>query len=511
MKEILSAPTSSPIGLWKAWAAIVSIFTVCLIPQTAHARDLFVNNSGSPACSDSTAYAVNSATQPWCTLLRAVRGNADGNRNSSGIPSQAAQAGDTVYVSAGTYDYSGPAYVAGTWTGVFYDPINSGSPGAWITFEAVDAVELTGNRSGRSSMIGSNQAQYIKWTGFTLNQSLSSYRNGIATATVDNVWFEGNTIIGVYTDYGFDDNHPGILVHGPRSGDCTGGISNITIRNNSISGFTGASGRNDAGITLYCLGDNILIENNDIFNNRSGIYAKSSYIDNNNITIRKNWFHDNSGDAIAMQAFSDWHVYQNIMQNNGSGFLFFNSIYYVGNTKPNDIYIVNNTMYGNTRGIYFKSLCGNLNNNHVVNNLIIGSNNIISVDSAECTTTQNMGVDDVRFNWNYYDHSGDFYADDNYSRIASFPTWQNSYGQSPDSSNGANPRFVDAQGGNFRLQPTSSARDAGRDILDLNGNGSTTDSITLGAYITGDEIIGASNLAATLPSSPTSIDIRQVQ
>ena len=35
--------------------------------------------------------------------------------------------------------------------------------------------------------------------------------------------------------------------------------------------------RNDAGITLYCLGDNILIENNDIFDNQTGINAKSSY------------------------------------------------------------------------------------------------------------------------------------------------------------------------------------------------------------------------------------------
>jgi hypothetical protein len=472
------------------------------MPRLADAKDLFVNNSGSPACSDSTSYEDNSSAQPWCTMLRAVRGNSDGNRNSSGVPSQAAQAGDIVFVSAGTYEYVGPAYIGPDWLSVFYDPVNSGAPGAWIEFRADGMVALTGNGNGRASMIGSNHAQYIKWTGFTLNQALSSYRNGIATASVDNVWFEGNTIIGQYTDYGFDDNHPGIMIHGPRSGDCIGGINNITIRNNFIWGFTGASGRNDSGMTLYCLGDNILIENNDIFDNQTGIYAKSSYVDNNNITVRKNRFFDNLGDAIAMQAFSDWHVYQNIMENNSTGFLFFNTIYFVGNTKPNDVYVVNNTMYNNRNGgIYFKSLCQNLNNNHVSNNLIIGSN-AITTDATECTTTANMGVDDVEFDWNFYTLSGAFYRD----FVSSFTTWQSSYGQDTNSSYGSDPQFVDVSGEDFRLDSGSSARNAGLDILDLNGNGSTDDMITVGAYITGDEVIGAPRGPAPFPPTAVQVD-----
>ena len=415
-----------------------------------------------------------------------MRGNSDGNRNSPGVPAQAAQAGDTVLVSAGTYDYDGPGYEPGHWLGVFYDPINSGWPEGWIEFRADGVVTLTGNRSGRSSMIGSNQAQYIKWTGFTLNQALSSYRNGIATASVDNVWFEGNTIIGEYTVFPHgSDNHPGLMIHGPKATDCTGGISNITIRNNSISGFTGGNGRKDNGITLYCLGENILIENNDIFDNGTGINAKSNYINNHNIIIRKNRFSNNSGNAIAMQAFSDWHVYQNIMENNDTGFLFFNTVYFVGETKPHHVYVANNTMVGNRAGIYFKWLCQNMSDNSVVNNLIIGSS-AVRTDDVSCTTPENMGVDDVRFDRNFYGISGEFYED-----FASWNSWQSRFGQDANSIYNTDPLFVDASGGNFRLQATSTARDAGRDVLDLDGDGDTTDSINAGAYVTGTEVIGA--------------------
>jgi hypothetical protein len=465
---------------------VVVISTVWFVPQPADAKDLYVNNSGSPTCSDSTSYQENSASRPWCSLLRAVRGNSDGNRNSPGVPAQAAQAGDTVLVSAGTYDYDGPGYEPGNWLGVFYDPINSGRPEAWIEFRADGVVTLTGNQSGHSSMIGSNQAQYIKWTGFTLNQALSSYRNGIATASADNIWFEGNTIIGEHTVFSHgDDNHPGLIIHGPRANDCTGGISNITIRNNSISGFTGGNGRKDNAITLYCLGENILIENNDIFDNGTGINAKSNYINNRNIIIRKNRFSNNSGNGIAMQAFSDWHVYQNIMENNETGFLFFNTVYFVGETKPHHVYVVNNTMVGNRAGIYFKWLCQNMSDNSVGNNLIIGSS-AVRTDDLSCTTPENMGVDDVRFDRNFYGISGEFYQD-----FASWNSWQSRFGQDANSIYNTDPLFVDAARGDFRLQPTSSAWSAGRDVLDLDGDGDTTDSITVGAYVTGTEIIGA--------------------
>ena len=174
------------------------------------------------------------------------------------------------------------------------------------------------------------------------------------------------------------------------------------------------------------------------------------------------------------------------MENNGTGFLFFNTIYFVGETKPHHVYVANNTMVGNTAGIYFKSVCQNMSDNQVVNNVIIGFNAIIT-DNSDCALPENMGVDDVRFDWNFYGISGEFYDD----FVASFATWQSGYGQDANSTYNVDPLFVDVVAGDFRLQSTSSARGMGRDVLDLDADGDTTDSINAGAFLTGTEVIGA--------------------
>jgi hypothetical protein len=71
-------------------------------------------------------------------------------------------------------------------------------------------------------------------------------------------------------------------------------------------------------------------------------------------------------------------------------------------------------------------------------------------------------------------------------------TWKATYGQ--DSSSPAaitnNPLFVSYATNNFKLQAGSPALILGIDILDLDRDGATNDTIPAGAYITGNEIIG---------------------
>src|SRR3990167_70930 len=123
-------------------------------------KALYVNNSGSPACSDATTYANNSQANPWCSLLRATWGNT--TRTGPSTPSQAAVAGDTVYITAGTY-ISTVSNLNSRYDAL-YNPTNSGTVNGPITFQASGTVTLQGPDI-YAPIIGANGKNYIHWTG----------------------------------------------------------------------------------------------------------------------------------------------------------------------------------------------------------------------------------------------------------------------------------------------------------------------------------------------------------
>jgi hypothetical protein len=65
--------------------------------------------------------------------------------------------------------------------------------------------------------------------------------------------------------------------------------------------------------------------------------------------------------------------------------------------------------------------------------------------------------------------------------------WQQDYGQDVNSIR-VDPQFVDAPNNNYRLQVGSPCRNAGKDLLGLWGNPGQP--VAMGAYVTGDEVIG---------------------
>jgi len=62
--------------------------------------------------------------------------------------------------------------------------------------------------------------------------------------------------------------------------------------------------------------------------------------------------------------------------------------------------------------------------------------------------------------------------------------------QDLDSIRGTDVLYVDEANGDFRLQAGSPAENLAVDILDLDGDGSTTDFVPAGAFVTGDETVG---------------------
>jgi hypothetical protein len=85
-------------------------------------------------------------------------------------------------------------------------------------------------------------------------------------------------------------------------------------------------------------------------------------------------------------------------------------------------------------------------------------------------------------------------------------------------SRNVNPLFANASGADYRLctgagAPVASCSGAspamtlGIDLFDLNGNGSTSDSIRAGAYVTNNETFGPSAAGPQSPSAPTNLRV----
>jgi len=177
-------------------------------------EDLFVNNSGTPPCSDNTTYANNDALHPWCALTQATA---------------SAIAGDVVLVTAGTYSAPG----AGVRYTPAFNPANNGAPGNPITFRAVGAVHLTLS-SGTGPVFGAGDRSYITWDGFIADEHDHAVYDGEPHLAVgwgaDHIVIQNCVFIGQYLP---EDgrNHSAIRFEG---------ASSCLVRNNLFYGFTGS-------------------------------------------------------------------------------------------------------------------------------------------------------------------------------------------------------------------------------------------------------------------------------
>ena len=467
-------------------AVFVLIFSVVV-----EAKILYVDQATG---NDSVSYETNSASNPWRTIGRAAWGSTNrGNPNSS----QAARAGDTVIVREGTYNAlaaSGERHIPA------YNPINSGSQGYPITFRAEGNVYLH-STSGNGPVIGASMGKhYIIWDGFIIDEQ---YINTISdTGPVGIWWSDGCQIINC-TIKGYprwaNDNHNGIRVERTR---------NSVIRNNRLYNVynTGNCEINVTGIMTYDSED-LLIENNEISNTCVGIYLKGSRDMvplNRRQTVRYNLIYNITFTGIRFHAVMDSDVYQNIIRTAGQAV----SIIALSSNKPSNIRFGNNTIYGCAEGLYIG--LGSANPGHkIFNNIFYVSGYLVNAEPSTLENIANKNV--ITFEHNTY------YGYSNYSKIYSanysFNSWKTATGHDVESpaSLSIDPQFVNVSRSDFRILQNSPCINAGIDILDLNRNGSTTDRITVGAYITGNEIIGRTS-GNSSPSStlapPTGLRIQ---
>lgn len=214
--------------------------------RAAAAATFYVDNSGSPACSNSPANG--SASSPWCTI-------------NYGISRMAG--GDALYVKAGTYDedvyISGPAGTAGAST------IIRAYPGGTVT------IVGAGLSSGRVKIVNTS---YITVDGFIItnfNQGLFVDNSQFITVQNNTVHHVGQEGIGVHLDSSYvtiqnntvhdtrqwQYNGEGIYV-GHGSSASKDNSHHVTVRNNTVYNT------NDEGIEIKPGTHDCVVEGNNV-------------------------------------------------------------------------------------------------------------------------------------------------------------------------------------------------------------------------------------------------------
>ena len=472
------------------------ILCACLLfSRQLEAATLYVNNSGSPACSDATVKASNSSGSPWCTIRRAVFG-ADTYAGASAA--QAAAAGDTVLVTAGTYTAVG----RGNRFLIALQTINEGSSGNPITIRcatiAQPAVCVTQLSSSSGPTFGSNGTDYVAWDGFYVDEVSAPTEPDTGPVVINDCTGCTITRSTVVCDptYLPADNHTGIR---------TETSINATVSYNVVSNCKRAApGNHNGACILTYTSTTPLFEFNTLHSCGAGIYLKSNDgnptgptphvgTTTNGGIVRFNLIYDNAQGGIefgqnpATSSFP-WRVYQNVSRDNAFGMVSAQ----LGtadnvNRENRYTYFVNNTLDGNTTaGVYLSGDPNDTGNlvNLLNNNIISNSPMMISRDTSQMANTN---ITNIQSNI-YFTFTTRF--GQNTGNYATFTDWKTAFSyfdQTAPVSLNDDPDYTNAAGNDFTLQVGSPAINYCTDILDL-GPGAT---VNCGAYINAGDCVGA--------------------
>lgn len=243
----------------------------------ADAKTLYVNAATG---NDAVSYAANSEATPWRTLGRAMWGTTNREARNG---AEAAKAGDVVLVSG---DHSAPG--TGRRNDVAFISENSGTPGNPITYRAVGVSRLSLS-SGAGPVAGCYLRRWVTWDGFTVDERTAP---SVADTGSVVVWDSTGCEIRNFdidangVGHGAADNHPGLRIEASRDVRITGTrIRNV--RTNQSNPHNGAC------IQTYGAGA-LVVENNDLSDCGSGVFIKGGgpvIFPDTGVIIRRNLIH----------------------------------------------------------------------------------------------------------------------------------------------------------------------------------------------------------------------------
>jgi hypothetical protein len=448
--------------------------------------------------SDATSKASNTAMSPWDTIGRAAWGSTD---RSSPNTSEAAAAGDVVCIAGGTYTTT---VAVNSRSSPVYNPANEGTSTENYLAFVCDGVCILGAENADGPVVGAHERDYVWWyadiangdwwqiTAYAPEDDAAASDEVNTTPDTGPVWgdaigliVEGFNIDGG-VDAGYGDNYNGI-----RFENC----ESCLARNNEVYNFDGTPGVNASAITLYGSPGSI-VEHNYLHDSNVGVYLKDTgfTLDPDNQTVRLNRI------EAVQQCFrfsfspeiGGNRIVQNVCSASGEANTW--GVFLTGNGTVDD-WIVNNTFYNvaackgdgvvTTGNRFWNNIC------HTGTYAVYVSWTNGPVDSTIWSHEHNV----------YYNYSDSIYED--FSTDYTLAQWIAATGNddaAPDSIE-SNPLLANIAGDDFRLCTASGVPHAscsgaspaialGVDILDLDGDSSTSDNIPAGAHVTGSEEIG---------------------
>jgi len=259
--------------------AVMMAMAAAALPHVTRGADYYIaNKPGSGSGTKDAPFGLGDMPQPAGKPTRALT---------------VLQPGDTLYFKGGEYAlHTGPVkdfYYVG-----YLRPACSGEPGKPISFRACpgERVVLTA-ASGGQPIFGNFDRDYVRHEGFVVKGSIGQ----VGGKGAEIAYCE---IIGQYVDT--TDNHDGIRIEH---------ADGAWIHHNIIHGVQGRSG-NSVGIKIY-KSQNLVVEDNYIYDNTRGIFDKDSGINN---TYRRNFltknrleqFHGNNQGKYMVA-----HIYDNVI------------------------------------------------------------------------------------------------------------------------------------------------------------------------------------------------------
>jgi hypothetical protein len=389
-------------------------------------------------------------------------------------------AGDIVYFRGGLYHPAADGVAEWqqnpTWDAVAWNPQHSGTEGNPITFMAYPDETPIFETYANGPVLGSVRRDYIVWDGFQITKSISHHAQigifyGADHCVIQNMVVEG------YESCPATDN--GMILFAEFS-------THLTIRNCRFFNNTGA-GLNAAAVKFYSISQ-ALVENNEFHGNYTGIHDKDGAQYN---TYRYNYFHGQHGTNFLLHTDAAGPeptgvtVYQNVFVGGAIG------ISINGDRPKHDITVYNNTIYDPlTVGIFTNAT---VNNFTAYNNIVCQTQYLLFYSPYH----PDGSLPGLNSNHNCAYAGSPVFRYQGNRTYYSLSAWQSGTGQDMDSL-AADPLFINAGGGSaadYALSPDSPCRSTGRN------------SAAMGAYITGNEIIGLQpDSAAAKPTNLRLLD-----